>query len=99
VTAPGRHFREYDLAALVRDGVPPPELLAGNLLYAGGLHSISRPPDCGKTTIALWRMLRHVRDGRQVAFLDEEGGAELVAEKLIALGAGPDPARHPAGGT
>jgi AAA domain len=62
------------------------------MLYAGGLHSVSGPPDCGKTTIALWWMLRHVRAGHPVVFLDEEGGAELVAEKLIALGATPEDA-------
>ena len=37
-------------------------------------------------------MLRHVRAGHPVMFLDEEGGAELVAEKLIALGATPEDA-------
>jgi hypothetical protein len=83
----GRPFRQIDLSSLVRDGVPPPELLCGDLLYQGGLHSISGPPDSGKTTIALWWLLQEARAGRRVAFLDEEGGAELVAEKLIALGA------------
>lgn len=82
-----RPFREYDLGALLRDGVPPPDLLCGELLYAGGLHSIAGPPDCGKTTIALWWALQLVRDGQHVMFLDEEGGAELTAEKLIGLGA------------
>lgn len=90
--SPARPLREFDLAALVRDGVPPPDLLCGDLLYAGGLHSISGPPDCGKTTIALHWILRHVRAGHRVVFLDEEGGAELVAEKLIALGATPQDA-------
>jgi hypothetical protein len=89
---PGSAFREVSLASLVRDGVPPPDLLCGDLLYAAGLHSISGPPDCGKTTIALWWVLRHVRTGQPVVFLDEEGGAELAAEKLIALGATPEEA-------
>jgi hypothetical protein len=91
--APPRALAEFDLGALVERGVPPPELLCGDLLYGGGLHSISGPPDCGKTTIAMHWMLRHVRAGHQVLFLDEEGGAELIAEKLIALGATPDEAR------
>lgn len=89
---PAGPLRELSLAALIRDGVPPPELLCGDLLYAGGLHSIAGPPDSGKTTIALWWMLRHVRAGHRVMFLDEEGGAELTAEKLIALGATPEDA-------
>lgn len=82
-----RPFRSADLAALLRDGVPPPELLCGDLLYRGGLHSISGPPDSGKTTVALWWLLHVTRQGLPVMFLDEEGGAELVAEKLAALGA------------
>jgi AAA domain-containing protein len=92
--SPARAFRELSLAALVRDGVPPPDLLCGDLIYAGGLHSIAGPPDCGKTTIALWWALRHVRAGHTVVFLDEEGGAELVAEKLIALNATPEDAER-----
>jgi hypothetical protein len=87
-----RPFRTADLAAMVRDGVPPPDLLCGDLLYRGGLHSISGPPDSGKTTIAVWWLLDEVRAGRPVMFLDEEGGAELIAEKLIALGATADDA-------
>ena len=86
-------FREVDLSALVRDGVPPPVLICGDLLYAGGLHSIAGPPDGGKTTIALSWVLQYVRGGRQVMFMDEEGGAELVAEKLVALGATEDEVR------
>lgn len=90
--SPDRPFREFSLAGLVRDGVPPPDLLCGDLIYAGGLHSIAGPPDCGKTTIALWWVLQHVRAGNTVMFLDEEGGAELIAEKLIALNATPEDA-------
>jgi AAA domain len=77
----------YSLATLIRDGVPPPQLLPGDLLYAGGIHVISGEPDSGKTTLALWQMLGLLRTGRTVLMLDEEGGAEMTAEKLIALGA------------
>lgn len=87
-----RPLRALDLSALIREGVPAPVLICGGLLYAGGLHSIAGPPDAGKTTIALWWLLQHVRTGRDVLFLDEEGGAELTAEKLIALGATPEDA-------
>jgi hypothetical protein len=89
---PGRPLRATDLSILIRDGVPPPDLLCGDLLYAAGLHRISGPPDCGKTTIALWWLLQHVRAGHRAMFLDEEGGAELVAEKLITLNATPEEA-------
>lgn len=85
-------FREFDLAALIKQGVPLPVLLCGDLLYAGGLHSIAGPPDSGKTTIAMHWALQHVRGGGTVLFLDEEGGAEIVAEKLIAMDATPEEA-------
>lgn len=92
--SPARPFSEISLADLIRQGVPPPELLCGDLLYAGGLHSISGPPDCGKTTIAMHWLLQHARAGNDVVFLDEEGGGELVAEKLIALDATPEEAER-----
>jgi hypothetical protein len=82
----GRVLAEADLGALVHAGIPAPELLAGDLLYAGGLHSITGPPDSGKTTIALHWMLEHVRAGHQVMLLDDE--------KLIAFDATPAEARQ-----
>lgn len=81
----------YSLAALIRDGVPPPDLL-GDLLYAGGIHVVAGEPDGGKTTLCLWQALGLLRAGRTVLMLDEEGGAEMTAEKLIALGATDDDA-------
>jgi AAA domain len=89
---PESPFREFDLAALVKNGVPPPDLLCGDLLYRGGLHSIAGPPDSGKTTVALHWALQLIRGGGCVLFLDEEGGGELIAEKLIALDCTPEEA-------
>lgn len=67
--------------------VPPPTLICQDLLYLGAVHTLSGPPDCGKTTLACWWMLQAVRDGGSVLFLDEEGGREIVIEKFQALGA------------
>lgn len=67
--------------------VAPPTLICHDLLYLGAVHTLSGPPDCGKTTLACWWMLRAVRDGGTVLFLDEEGGREIVIEKFQALGA------------
>lgn len=80
------HFRPVDLVGLIRDGVPAPELLPGGLLYRGGIHVVSGEPDCGKTTLCLWQAISLVRSGGRVLILDEEGGPEITAEKLIALG-------------
>ena len=80
-------FVPVSLAALISGGVPPPELLPGDLLYHGGIHVVSGEPDCGKTTFCLWQVLGLLRTGRPVLMLDEEGGPDMTAEKLIALGA------------
>ena len=67
--------------------VEPPVLACGDMLYLGGVHTLTGPPDCGKTTLACWWMLRAIRDGGRVLFLDEEGGREIVTERFQALGA------------
>lgn len=69
------------------EAVTTPEFVCGDLLYRGAVHTLSGPPDCGKTTLACWWMLQAVREGGSVLFLDEEGGREIVAEKFQALGA------------
>lgn len=69
--------------------VLPPVPICGDMLYTGAVHTLTGPPDCGKTTLACWWMLTVIREGREVLFLDEEGGMEIVAEKFQALGARP----------
>lgn len=84
-----RSFARYDLGSLLAEGVPPPTLMCGGLLYAGQLHTLTGPPDCGKTTFALWCAQQLLAEGRTVAMFDEESGPELTAEKLLSLGAAP----------
>lgn len=84
----GTGFKVVSLAGLVKEGVPSPTFLAG-MLYAGGLHCIAGAPDCGKTTIALYWAVTLLKQAQGVVFFDEEGGPEIIAEKLIALGAEP----------
>lgn len=81
-----RALRVIDLEPAVED-VPLPVLICGELLYRGAVHTLSGPPDCGKTTLACWWMLQAVREEGGVLFLDEEGGREIVTEKFQALGA------------
>lgn len=81
-----RPFKVIDLEPAAED-VLPPTLICGDKLYRGAVHTLSGPPDCGKTTLACWWMLQAVREGQRVLFLDEEGGREIVTEKFQALGA------------
>jgi hypothetical protein len=82
-----RPFSTVDLQAVAEAGIPKPTLLFHGLLYRGMLHSLAGPPDSGKTTIALRAALDLLVQGETVVILDEEGGREVVAEKLLDLGA------------
>jgi AAA domain len=84
-----RPFPTVDLAAVAKAGIPEPILLFHRLLYRGMLHSLAGPPDCGKSTIAYRAGLDELVQGNTVVVLDEEGGREVVVEKLLALGATP----------
>jgi hypothetical protein len=81
-----RALAVIDLEPAIEE-VLPPVLICGDLLYRGAVHTLSGPPDCGKTTIACWWMLQALREGGSVLFLDEEGGREIVTEKFQAIGA------------
>lgn len=80
---------DVDLGALAAKGIKPPKLIAGGMLYPGAVHCLAGPPAGGKSTLMAWWMLRHIRDGGNVMFLDEEGGPEQVAEKFLEIGAEP----------
>jgi hypothetical protein len=88
IVAQRRPFEVIDLEPAA-EIIEAPELAAGGMLYRGGVHTLTGPPDCGKTTLACWWMLQEIRNGGRVLFLDEEGGREVVAEKFQALGAMP----------
>lgn len=79
----------FDLARLIEVGVPGPNLMCGGLLYRRGLHTLTGPPDCGKTSLALRWALDLLDAGTSVVWLDEESGPEIAAEKLIAFGVKP----------
>lgn len=91
---PARFFKRYDMAQLHRDGVPPAELICSSLLYAGGLHSVAGPPDCGKSTFMCWAALAVIREGGEFMLMDEESGPDQYAEKMIALGATAEDMEH-----
>lgn len=70
---------------------PPhaPRVLA-KLVYVGLLTVLQSEPGVGKSWLAAWLANQLMSDGYPVIFIDEEGGPELVTERLLALGADPD---------
>ena len=89
-----RWYKRVHLDELMMEGIPAPRILCNGFLYQGGLHSIAGAPDSGKTTIALVWAVELLQGGLPVVFLDEEGGPEIVTEKLKALGAKPSDLRN-----
>jgi hypothetical protein len=85
-----RPLDRFDLGAVMRTGVPEPELLVGGLLYRGAVHIINGQPEAGKTTVIAWWIRELFDAGLPVMYLDEESGVELMAEKLLAVGVTPD---------
>ncbi len=81
-----RGLAVVDLEPAAED-TPYPVLICDDRLYRGAVHTLSGPPDSGKTTLACWWMLQAVREEGTVLFLDEEGGREIVTEKFQSLGA------------
>jgi KaiC/GvpD/RAD55 family RecA-like ATPase len=82
-------LERFPLGPLLRAGVPAP-MMVHEWLYSGGLHTIQSEPGVGKTWLALWLSTQLIGAGSSVLYLDEEGGEELAAERLIALGADPE---------
>lgn len=66
--------------------VEPPRFLH-RMLYAGGLTSLQGEPGSAKTFVALWLSAQLVAQGMVVVYFDEEGGEEIVRERLVLLGA------------
>jgi hypothetical protein len=81
-----RALSVIDLEPAIEE-VKTPVLICGDRLYRGAVHTLTGPPDCGKTTLACWWMLQALREDGPVLFIDEEGGREIVTEKFQALGA------------
>lgn len=80
-------FERFDLGKVMRDGGPePPKLIAQEMLYPECVHSLSGPGEVGKTTLAFWFAKKVLEDGGTVGIVDEEGGPNLTAARLLALG-------------
>jgi hypothetical protein len=73
----------------ITEGIEPPAMLIDGILYKGMVHAWHGEPGAGKTLLALWAALRVMRDGRPVLYLDEEGSARTVAERMAGMEADP----------
>lgn len=77
------------LGDLMRLGRPDPALL-GSLLYPGKMHTLTGPPESGKTILSLRWAIDAMRRGGNVLHVDEEVGLAQTAALLKALGAEPE---------
>lgn len=69
----------------------PPTPLLTPWLYGGGcLTVLQSEPGVGKSWLALWLSVMVMEAGLDVVYIDEEGGLELVHERLRLLGAKPE---------
>ena len=76
-----------DLGAVLDGGLEAPPLLVESLLVSGQVNWLSGHPENGKTTVALWAALKHIRNGGHVIWLDWEGGPRQTLLRLQALSA------------
>jgi len=80
-----------DIAALIRDGIPPVEYIPGDfanrMVYAKGVTVFTGHPDSGKTSFVTRLAIDAMRAGTTVVYFDYENGQEEVARRLTDLGA------------
>ena len=88
--APSRFEFAADLGEIARGGVPEPERLIPDLLYANRVHWLSGHPGHGKTTIAADAARQLMAAGRHVVWLDWEAGLRPTIARMLAVGAEPE---------
>lgn len=73
-----------DLAARIRDGIPPIDYLPASegMLIRGKRHQIAAPKKEGKSITMLVHWVTMVQAGASVLILDRENGANLYASRL-----------------
>jgi len=57
-----------DIGQLMRDGIPDPEILVPDLVYAGQIHQIWGDPGKGKSIHALYVALQVIQQGKNVLY-------------------------------
>jgi hypothetical protein len=78
-------FRRLDLGDMIAVHRPRPRVHCG-LVYPRKLHTISGEPEGGKSTVAIWFLIKAMEMGRPVALIDCEAGAEHTADLLQSMG-------------
>lgn len=79
----------YDLGALMRRKLPPPQVVNG-LIYPASLVTLAGPPESAKTILALWIAVKAMRKGNTIAMMDEETGPRQIADLLSCMGVEPE---------
>jgi predicted ATP-dependent serine protease len=77
-------FEPFD--ELLRTGVPEPDVLVDDALYTVGLHLVSGHPGDGKTSWVMQLAWIAMAEGRDVVWLDYEGGLKPTLRRLLAIG-------------
>lgn len=73
-------------AEILRAGVPEPDVLVDDVLYTVGLHLISGHPGDGKTSWCMQLAWMVMAEGRDVVWLDYEGGLKSTLRRALAVG-------------
>jgi AAA domain/Primase C terminal 1 (PriCT-1) len=79
-----------DIGQLMRDGIPNPEILVPDLVYAGQIHQVWGAPGKGKSIHALYVALQVAEQGKNVLYIDQENARRIQALRLQDMGGDPD---------
>ena len=79
-----------DIAAVMREGVHPPEMLVPGLLAVAVHHIVYGTKEAAKTWLLLIAAVGLIKTGKTVMWVDEEMGRATMAERLMLLGAEPE---------
>ena len=93
----GYRWEEHrsNMTQLMSEGVKPAKVFQDGVLLEGMRHTVFADNQQGKTWFALWLCVQAIERGETVVYLDQENGAETIAERLHKLGiTNPDAFNH-----
>lgn len=77
------------IGQVIRQGIEPPKHLEADVLMEGAAHWFFGESESGKTWLMLWLIKRRIEAGNVVLYFDKENGAQIIGERLAALGCDP----------